>query len=69
MVIGIVDRVLEASSAEWTRRRIETKWLESFSDASGDSLGAHRLQDKCHQHLVSKKMFLERDNAMTHNLQ
>ena len=44
--MGIEERVLELISAECTRRRMETKWEESFSDASGDSRGAHRLQNE-----------------------
>ncbi len=42
-VIGMEDRALASSSAAWTCLRIETKWEESFSAASGDNRGAQRL--------------------------
>jgi len=42
-VMGIDDRALASSSAAWTCLRMETKWEESFSAASGESLGAQRL--------------------------
>lgn len=42
-VMGMEERVDEASSAEWTWRRMETKWEESFSAASGARRGAQRL--------------------------
>ena len=42
-VMGMEDRALADSSALWTCRRIETKWEESFSAASADRRGAHRL--------------------------
>jgi len=43
-VMGIDDRLLLLRSDCATRLRIETKWLESFSDAAVDRRGAHRLE-------------------------
>ena len=43
MVMGMLERVLEASSAEWTLRRMETKCEESFSEAAAERRGAQRL--------------------------
>ena len=40
------DRALASNSADLTCLRIETKWEESFSSASGLNLGAHRLAQK-----------------------
>jgi hypothetical protein len=34
-VMGIDDRALDSISARWTCLRMETKWDESFSAASG----------------------------------
>ena len=42
-VIGIEERVLAAASEAATRRRMETKWEESFSAAGGERRGAQRL--------------------------
>jgi hypothetical protein len=42
-VMGIEERALASSSAAWTCLRMETKWEESFSAASGARRGAHRL--------------------------
>lgn len=42
-VMGIEDRALAVTSALCTCRRIETKWEESFSAASGERRGAQRL--------------------------
>ena len=42
-VMGMEERDEEAISAEWTCRRMETKWDESFSPASGERRGAQRL--------------------------
>lgn len=42
-MIGIEERWFASSSALWTCRRMETKWEESFSAASGDRRGAQRL--------------------------
>lgn len=42
-VMGMEERAEAASSAEWTCRRMETKWEESFSPASGERRGAQRL--------------------------
>lgn len=43
--MGMEERALASSSAAWTCLRMETKWDESFSAASGDNLGAQRLGD------------------------
>ncbi len=43
MVMGMEERAEAAISAEWTWRRMETKWEESFSPASGERRGAQRL--------------------------
>jgi hypothetical protein len=43
IVMGMEERAFADSSAAWTWRRMETKWEESFSAASGDNLGAHFL--------------------------
>lgn len=42
-VMGMLERVLAEISAEWTWRRMETKWEDSFSPASGERRGAQRL--------------------------
>lgn len=42
-VMGIEDRALAEISAEWICRRMETKCEESFSAASAERRGAHRL--------------------------
>lgn len=42
-VMGIEERALASSSAAWTCLRMETKWEESFSAASGARRGAQRL--------------------------
>jgi len=42
-VMGIEERALALSSAEWTCRLMETKWEESFSAAEGERRGAQRL--------------------------
>jgi hypothetical protein len=42
-VMGIEERTLVSSSAAWTCLRMETKWEESFSAASGERWGAHLL--------------------------
>ncbi len=42
-VMGIDERVFEESSAVWTCFLMETKCEESFSAASGERRGAHRL--------------------------
>lgn len=41
--MGILERALAEISAEWTWRRIETKWEDNFSPASGERRGAQRL--------------------------
>lgn len=41
--MGMLERALALISAEWTCRRMETKWEESFSPASGERRGAQRL--------------------------
>lgn len=43
--MGMLDRALALISAECTCRRMETKWEESFSPASGERRGAQRLKD------------------------
>lgn len=43
-VIGIEERALASSSALCTCLRMETKWDESFSAASGERRGAQRLE-------------------------
>jgi len=43
-VMGIEERALASSSAAWTCFRMETKWEESFSAASGARRGAQRLE-------------------------
>lgn len=43
-VMGIDDRVFAETSTLCTCRRIETKWEESFSAASGERCGAQRLE-------------------------
>ena len=35
-VMGMEERAWADSSAEWTWRRMETKWEESFSAAAGE---------------------------------
>ena len=47
IVMGIEERVEEASSEEWICRRMETKCEESFSPASGERRGAQRLRNIC----------------------
>lgn len=42
--MGILERALAEISAEWTWRRMATKWEDSFSPASGERRGAQRLQ-------------------------
>ena len=42
-MMGMLERALAEISAEWTCRRMETKWEESFSPASGERRGAQRL--------------------------
>lgn len=42
-VMGMEERALAEISALWTCRRMETKWEESFSPASGERRGAQRL--------------------------
>lgn len=42
-VMGMLERVLAEISAECTCRRMETKWEDSFSPASGERRGAQRL--------------------------
>lgn len=41
--MGIEERALVSSSARWTCFRMETKCEDSFSAASGERRGAHRL--------------------------
>ena len=43
IVIGIELRAEAAISEAWIWRRMETKWEESFSPASGERRGAQRL--------------------------
>ena len=43
-VMGMLERAFAAISDEWTCRRMETKWEESFSPASGERRGAQRLK-------------------------
>ena len=43
-VMGILERALAEISAECTWRRMETKWEDSFSPASGERRGAQRLK-------------------------
>ena len=42
-VMGMLERAFAEISAEWTWRRMETKWEDSFSPASGERRGAQRL--------------------------
>lgn len=42
-VMGMEERALASSSDACTCFLMETKWEESFSAASGESRGAHRL--------------------------
>lgn len=42
-VMGMEERVEAAISEAWIWRRMETKWEESFSPASGERRGAQRL--------------------------
>lgn len=41
--MGMDERSLVVISVAWTCLRMETKWEESFSDASGERRGAQRL--------------------------
>ena len=65
IVMGMEERVEEASSLEWIWRRMETKWEESFSPASGERRGAQRLGkyvSVCHGGLADR-------NSVTYDLQ
>ena len=46
-VMGMEEREEEAISAEWTWRRMETKWDESFSPASGERRGGAAAGGGC----------------------
>ena len=64
--MGMLERALAEISAEWTCRRMETKWEESFSPASGERRGAQRL------HIASartKKRTTHEMGKMTYDLQ
>lgn len=66
MVMGMEERVEEASSEEWICRRMVTKCEESFSPASGERRGAQRLGrgdvSVCYRSLVDR-------NSVTYDLQ
>ena len=42
--MGMDERSLVVISVAWTCLRMETKWEESFSEASGERRGAQRLR-------------------------
>ncbi len=64
-VMGIEERTLAADSEAATRRRMETKWEESFSAADGERRGAQRLRGNQCQCSNSMSVVVER----THDLQ
>lgn len=64
-VMGMEDLALLLRSDCATRLRMETKWLDSFSDAATERRGAHRLGVKelvCNLHIdleAAKMSWLE----------
>lgn len=53
--MGMLERSLAEDSRSWTRLRIWTKCEESFSEASAESFGAQRLEQRGQRTGFAKK--------------
>ena len=65
-VIGMLERVFASNSEACTCLRIETKCEDSFSAASGERRGAHRLDSDS---LLEEPSIYVRIIAITYDLQ